>query len=180
MTPQLKAVEYSLGSTAPVSVFQPASGMRSLFLGPRGLRAGWRILIFIGLLLVLFGGTVLVRNGGLQGIRDTRKHLGSITMTPLLMGVSEAIAFAILCLATLVMGRLENRKFSEYGLPLDNASSVFPCRINCCPCLTNSGRCCWAGACANRRAREPKTASKVEGIAPMVFMKAIVPPHFER
>jgi CAAX protease family protein len=121
MTPQLKVVEYVLESTPSLSVSKPASGMRSLFLGPRGLRAVWRVLIFIGLLLVLFGGTALVRNGGLQGIRDTQKHLGSTTMTPLLMGVSETIAFAILCLATLVMVRLENRKFSEYGLPLREA-----------------------------------------------------------
>jgi len=121
MTPQLKAVEYVLESTPSVSVSKPPSGMRSLFLGPSGLRAVWRLLVFIGLLLVLFGGTALVRNGGLQGIRHNQKHLGSITMTPLLMGVSETIAFAILCLATLVMGRLENRKFSEYGLPLCEA-----------------------------------------------------------
>jgi hypothetical protein len=41
MTPinQLKAVEYEHESIAPVSVSQAASGMRSLFLGPRGLRA---------------------------------------------------------------------------------------------------------------------------------------------
>ena len=123
MTPlsQLKAVEYGLESTVPVSVPQPASGMRSLFVGPRGLRAGWRLLIFIGLLLVLFGGTALVRNDGLQGTRDAQKHLSSFTMTPLLIGVSEAMAFAILCLATLVMTRLEHRKFSEYGLPLREA-----------------------------------------------------------
>jgi len=60
---QLKAVEYALESTVPVSVSQPASGMRSLFLGPRGLRASWRLLIFIGLLLVLFGGVALVSHG---------------------------------------------------------------------------------------------------------------------
>jgi hypothetical protein len=54
---QLEAVEYALESTAPVNVSQPASGVRSLFLGPRGLRARWRLLIFIALLVVLFGGT---------------------------------------------------------------------------------------------------------------------------
>jgi hypothetical protein len=53
---RLNLVEYVLESTAPVSVFQPASGMRSLFLGPRGLRARWRLLIFVGLLVVLIGG----------------------------------------------------------------------------------------------------------------------------
>jgi membrane protease YdiL (CAAX protease family) len=123
MTPlnQLQAVKYALESTAPVSVPRRAPGMRSLFLGPRGLRAGWRILIFIGLLAGLFGGVVLVRSGGLHGLRNAHKHLDQITMTPFLIGISEAITLAILCLATLVMGRIENRKFSEYGLPLRQA-----------------------------------------------------------
>jgi uncharacterized protein len=128
MTPQLKAVEYALEQTAPIRISQPLpsslskppSGLRSLFFGPHGLRAGWRLLIFIGLLVVLFAGTVLVRSGGL-GIRDAQKHVATFTLTPFLIGVSEAIAFAILCLATLVMGRIENRKFSEYGLPLREA-----------------------------------------------------------
>lgn len=119
MTPlsQLKAVEYGLESTAPVSVSQTPSGMRSLFAGPRGPRVGWRLLIFLGLLAVLFGGIALVRTGGPQGLREAHKHLSNVTVTPFKLGVSEAIVLALLCLATLVMGRLEHRKFSEYGLP---------------------------------------------------------------
>lgn len=123
MTPlsQLKAVESGLESTVPVSVSQTGSGMRPLFVGPRGLRAGWRLLIFLGLLAVLFGGIALVRTGGPQGLREAQKHLSNVTVTPFKLGVSEAILFALLCLATLVMGRLEHRKFSEYGLPLRQA-----------------------------------------------------------
>ncbi len=34
------------------------------------------------------------------------------------MGKGEAIAFVLLCVAALIMGKLEHRKFSEYGLPL--------------------------------------------------------------
>lgn len=123
MTPlhQLKAVEYAFEPAAPVSVSQPPSGIKSLFVGPRGLRAGWRLLIFLALLAVLFGGIALVRTGGPQGLRDAQKHLSNVTVTPFKLGVSEAIAFAILCLATLIMARLEHRKFSEYGLPLRQA-----------------------------------------------------------
>ena len=93
MTPlnQLKTVEYAPESTLPVSVPQPASGMGSVFLGPRGLRVGWRLLIFIGLLVVLFGGAVLVRHGGPQSVRNAQKHLGEVTITPFKMGASEAI-----------------------------------------------------------------------------------------
>jgi hypothetical protein len=70
MTPlsQLKAVEYPPESTLPVSAPQPASSTRSLFLGPSGLRVGWRLLIFIGLLVVLFGAAALVSHGGPQGL----------------------------------------------------------------------------------------------------------------
>jgi uncharacterized protein len=123
MTPQnqLKAVAYAIESSAPVSVSKTASGVTSLFLGPRGLRAGWRLLIFLGLLAVLIGGAVLVSHGGPQGLRGVQKHMGEVLVTPVLMGVSEAINFALLCVATLVMGRVEKRKFSEYGLPLRQA-----------------------------------------------------------
>ncbi len=123
MTPlhQLTAVEYAPGSIAPVSVSQPTSGRRSLFLGPRGLRAAWRLAIFIGLLVVLFGGTALVLHGGAQGLRNALKHMDQVTVTPFKMCASEATVFTFLCLATLVMGRIENRKFSEYGLPLRQA-----------------------------------------------------------
>jgi uncharacterized protein len=118
---QRKAVEYTLKSTASVSVSQPAFGMRSVFMGPRGLRAGWRLLIFIGILAVLIGGVGIASHGGPQGLRDAHKHMGEVAVTPSLMGISEAITFALLCLATLVMGRIEKRKFSEYGLPLRQA-----------------------------------------------------------
>ena len=119
MTPlnQLKAIEYALEPTASVRVSQPGSGVRSLFLGPRGLRAGWRLLIFLGLLAFLLGGTNLVLAGGPQGLRNALKHMDKVTVTPFKMGASEAMAFAMLCLVTLVMGRIEKRKFSEYGLP---------------------------------------------------------------
>jgi uncharacterized protein len=123
MTPlnQLKAAKYGPDSTGPVCVSQPPSGTRSLFVGPRGLRAGWRLLIFIGFLMVLFGGVALVSHGGPRGVRNAVKHVDTITMTPFRMAFSEAIAFALVCVATHVMGRLENRKFSEYGLPLRHA-----------------------------------------------------------
>ena len=98
--------------------YQPATDGKSLFLGPREMRSGWRLLIFSALLVLLLGGTALVGHGGPQGLREAYEHMGEVVVTPLKMGVSEAIAFALLCAATLLMGRIENRKFSEYGLPL--------------------------------------------------------------
>jgi uncharacterized protein len=121
MTSLISATECPLESTRPVSTPGPASGMRSLFVGPRGLRAGWRLLMFLGLLAFLLVGTNLVLAGGPQGLRNALRHMDKVTVTPFKMGASEAVAFAILCLVTGVMGRIENRKFSEYGLPFRQA-----------------------------------------------------------
>jgi uncharacterized protein len=105
--------------------FQPSShstfGLKQIFVGPNGLRAGWRVLIFIALFAVLFGGFVLIRAGGPQGFREQYRNQSHITITPLLMGGSEAITLLFLCIAALVMGKLEHRKFREYGLPLRQA-----------------------------------------------------------
>jgi uncharacterized protein len=73
----------------------PTSGLQLVFIGPNGLRAGWRMLIFVALIVVLLAGFVLVRSGGLQGFRDAQKHAAQVTVTPLLLGGSEAIAFVL-------------------------------------------------------------------------------------
>jgi membrane protease YdiL (CAAX protease family) len=97
------------------------SGFKSTFIGPNGLRAGWRVLIFSALVVVLLGSFVLIRAGGVQSLREAQKHAGELTVTPLLMFKGECIAFLLLCVATLIMGKIEHRKFSEYGLPLGQA-----------------------------------------------------------
>jgi membrane protease YdiL (CAAX protease family) len=95
--------------------------LKLVFVGPNGLRAGWRILMFLMLFAVLLGGFVLIRTGGPQGFREQYRSQGNITITPLIMGESEALSLLFLCGAGLIMGKLEHRKFSEYGLPLRKA-----------------------------------------------------------
>ncbi len=97
---------------------RPAFEFRTIFVGPNGLRAGWRVLVFVALFAVLFGSFVLIRAGGPQGFREQYRNQSHITITPLVMGGSEAITLLFLSLAALIMGKLEHRKFGEYGLPL--------------------------------------------------------------
>ncbi len=101
----------------------PASGWKTIFVGPNGPRAGWRLLLFVVLVVFLIGCFQLIRSGGVQGFRDAQKHAGEITVTPLLMFRIEGIVFLLLCAATWIMGRIEHRKFSDYGLPLRKALS---------------------------------------------------------
>ena len=100
---------------------RPTFGLKRIFVRPNGLRAGWRLLMFVALFSILFGGFVLIRAGGPQGFREQYRNQSHVMITPLLMGGSEAITLLFLCSAALVMGRLEHRKFSEYGLPLRKA-----------------------------------------------------------
>jgi membrane protease YdiL (CAAX protease family) len=104
--------------------FQPSShprfGLKQVFVGPDGLRAGWRVLMFITLLAVLFGGFVVIRAGGPAALREhyRNQNQSQITITPLLMGGAEAITLLFLSIAAMAMGKLEHREFGEYGLPL--------------------------------------------------------------
>jgi uncharacterized protein len=93
-----------------------SSGLKSIFVGPNGLRVGWRLLIFTVLVVTLLFASLIVRNGGIQGLKEAYAHQGQITVTPLLMAIGEGTAFAVLCAATWIMSRIEHRKFSEYGL----------------------------------------------------------------
>src|ERR1700685_1850661 len=94
---------------------------RRIFFEPNGLRVGWRLLIFSALFGSLFAGFTLIRFGGFQGVRDAPRNLGQTIHTPFFMSKSEAIAFLLLCVATLIMGKIEGRKFRGYGLSLRQA-----------------------------------------------------------
>src|SRR3984957_13171836 len=102
--------------------FQPSShptfGLKQIFVGSNGLRAGWRILMFIALISVLLGGFVLIRAGGPEAFREQYRNQSQVTITPLLITGSEAITLLFLCIAAMAMGKIERRKFGEYGLPL--------------------------------------------------------------
>ena len=121
----LKAVEQaSIPTETSQSVgrpYQRPSGMKAVFLGPNGLRVGWRLLIFAMLIIVLLAGSLLIRSGGIQGIREAQSREGQITLTPALIASSEVVAFVLICLATFIMSRIERRRFSAYGLPLQLA-----------------------------------------------------------
>jgi membrane protease YdiL (CAAX protease family) len=112
---RLKASEDApLLSTEPIQPSaRPTSGLKSTFAGPNGLRAGWRLLIFLALLGVPAAVLVAVAraSGGSQ----------QTTITPFLLVVNDAVVLLALCVVTWVMAKIEHRKLSEYGLPLRHA-----------------------------------------------------------
>ena len=84
----------------------PPSPMHSIFLGPDGLRAGWRLLVFVALILLIgFGLAVLA------GPLVRKFHPPGIL-------TQEGIGFIAALGASLIMARfIEHRSLADYGLP---------------------------------------------------------------
>jgi membrane protease YdiL (CAAX protease family) len=90
--------------------------LESIFLGPNGVRAGWRAALFVAmfLFLVSFGGSAL-----------RLLHLSALVqpgpLTPSVLGAQEGLAALCAIAAALIMSRLEGRRFGDYGMPLTQA-----------------------------------------------------------
>jgi len=117
-----------LPMTDPSAAATPAPAPEipnTIFRGPNGIRAGWRVLIFLvlvaavvvalGLLLAVFR----VLSKGLAGASGSISVSG---LTPLGLGISEGAIFFCTSIAALIMARIERRSFGQYGLP---ASAAF-------------------------------------------------------
>lgn len=82
----------------------------SFFVGPLGLRAGWRLLIFVVMVVVISLGFALLFQNILQ------KLLGT-DFSALNVMIGRLILFCIILLATFIMSRMEHRRIAAYGLP---------------------------------------------------------------
>lgn len=96
----------------------------TIFRAAHGIRAGWRVLIFVAiacalaLLIAVFIGIVV---GVIYGPANAQHRFSASTITPLGLGLTESAIFLVTALAALIMTRIEHRKFSEYGLPARSA-----------------------------------------------------------
>ena len=80
--------------------------LRRVFYGPPELRAGWRLCIFLAIVIALIQASNLMVRRVLPGADDTTLFL-----------VRELMDFLIFLLASWIMGRIEGRTIAEYGLP---------------------------------------------------------------
>ncbi|HEX8816848.1 MAG TPA: CPBP family intramembrane glutamic endopeptidase [Terriglobales bacterium] len=97
------------------------SGFKQIFFGPDGLRVIWRLLIFAVLTVALLAACLLIRNGGVQGFLEAKKHSGEVTPTPFMVANAEFWALGLLCLSTWIMAKIEHRRFGVYGLSWSRA-----------------------------------------------------------
>jgi len=91
--------------------------MRKIFFNARGLRAGWRLLIFIGMFVGLgyLADWIAPR---LPLISDLRQRA---FLDPLGLAYHEVETLVQVLIPTWVMARVERRRFAAYGIPIRNA-----------------------------------------------------------
>jgi CAAX protease family protein len=91
-----------------------------VFIGPNGLRAGWRLSIYI-VLLVIFREVLVL---ALQHIHALQRYFAgapSGELAPVGLIVSECVVTFIVLAAAWIMSLIEKRPFGEYGMPLSEA-----------------------------------------------------------
>jgi membrane protease YdiL (CAAX protease family) len=82
------------------------SVFRRVFYGRSELRAGWRLFIFLAVVIALINASNLMVRRLLHAADDTALFL-----------VREVMDFLIFLLASWIMGRVEGRTIADYGLP---------------------------------------------------------------
>jgi uncharacterized protein len=98
------------------------SRIRNLFVGPNGMRAGWRLTIFLAILAALSFltyGAVFWLFPSLRALIVAQRN--AAVLTPKFELVSEGILVFTVLLSTWIMSRIEKRPFGVYGMPLGQA-----------------------------------------------------------
>jgi uncharacterized protein len=88
--------------------------MRKIFLNSRGLRAGWRQLIFVGIFFAV--------QSAMNWVVVKLFHPPELPfLDPIGLGVQDLLTLIEVVIATGIMARIERRRFAEYGVPVRNA-----------------------------------------------------------
>jgi membrane protease YdiL (CAAX protease family) len=105
-----------LQDPSPTPPFQapPREGILSkIFLNDKGMRAGWRLLIYAAFVAGLgFGGGLVLR----QFVRPSHG-----VFSPGYMFMQEAFSFSVIFAAAVIMAQVERRSVGVYGLPIRGA-----------------------------------------------------------
>ena len=88
----------------------------NFFTGPNGMRAGWRLLLFIFLMFVCLKAEGFTLKH-IPGVDAWFKAQDPNVMTPATMIFAEGILLSSLVIATAVMALIEKRTYADYFLP---------------------------------------------------------------
>jgi membrane protease YdiL (CAAX protease family) len=105
----------------PDEIPQPTP-LQRIFLGPRGLRAGWGIALFSALPVALYILSLLLMRYFPLLVQQPK---GPQEMRPGVTLLSEAFAFAVFVVIAFLISFIEKRPFRRYGLDLTRALPDF-------------------------------------------------------
>ena len=93
------------------------STLRKVFMGPNGIRAGWRLLIY-ALLITALSAAIFPALMHLLHIPQNQKMT---TLTPGFSLLFESLSLFVALVAAVIMRRIEREQWGHYGLPLNKA-----------------------------------------------------------
>jgi uncharacterized protein len=110
LTGGLSAPDEAIADTTPSA--RPPFSAVTIFFGDEGLRAGWSLLLYIALIIVLlFATSFIIHQAGQHPTAPT-----SSLIQPKLLLVSEGLEFLCVVVATWIMAKIEDRSNHVYGL----------------------------------------------------------------
>jgi uncharacterized protein len=100
----------------------PPSVLRKIFFGSNGIRAGWRLLIFLAIFVALQFVVIqrVMRHIPYFAQLAKQAQTGGV-LTPQFSLIFESTILALVFLAAWIMSRIEKRPFGAYGVPLQGA-----------------------------------------------------------
>jgi membrane protease YdiL (CAAX protease family) len=91
------------------------STTKQIFIGPNGLRAGWRLLIFMAIIMAMSAVARMILR------RFFPDALDPAQLTPMRIIVPDLLVCFILAAAAGIMSKIEGRRLGQYGLPRSEA-----------------------------------------------------------
>ncbi len=104
----------------PAGIATIEDRIASLFVGPHGIRPGWRWLMFLGIFFVC-AGVLILPAIALHLINLPGMQPGAQAFTASFVLIQEGILVIALFVAALVMSKIEQRPMAQYGLPASEA-----------------------------------------------------------
>lgn len=101
----------------PTKTSNAENFIASIFVGPQGIRAGWRWLIFL-VILVLFASALF---GIALATHLLRLPSPGAALAPSFVTLQEVIVVIAMFLTVLIMSKIEKRPIEQYGLPAREA-----------------------------------------------------------
>lgn len=116
MSPDIDAthLDAHAGETAPA--LSSHSPIGNIFMGPHGIRAGWRLLLFLAFFLAISRCVTLI-----PAIHNYAKTQDRQTMTAPGLIALEGLEVVCLLVAAALMTLIEKKSFADYYLPLNQA-----------------------------------------------------------